>query len=402
MSKFYIVILLLWFSQLYGQGVFHNVSINTSGPVSDITIDGQGNVWMSTHDGVWRHDLFSQASIFLDTLNGIPKLPVYHLSLNSSGDLYLTGADKTVSTWDNQSGSFTSLNQVASQSFSHFTYVYHASGNTTYFGTDNGLVLTQSGTSSALIEKTQYTNAHNLGNITSISKTSDQSVTAVLSTNGIILDIQGFILPVTSASLLPADSVISGFMHRDISYDGTIAGLYIADFSNGAPPVVGSFNMSNSPIPSNRINALVAYGDSLYIGTDAGLAIYDLTTNNWTLFDQNNSNLPSNDIRHLATDPNGRLWIASGTSNLSTWSQGIGLEEESVRLHFFTLVDRQLVLDSELISGDFQIYTLSGQKVYEGIVSEDEIFLNNLATGVYVLAAQSKSGEVLVSKITLF
>lgn len=394
MSK-YLLLIFMAFGQLYGQGVFHNISLNTNNPITDMAVDSQRNVWISTGNGVWHHSLYGQFSTFYDTLHGISSLPIHDLSVSSSGEIYLTGAGKTVFIWDDQTSSFSKLGLVTAKQFSHFTHVYHALGNTTYFGTDNGLVLTRNGTSLILQEKTQYSSAHNLGSITSISKTSDQSITAVLSTNGIILDIQGFILPVTAASLLPSDSVISGLMYRDVSYDGTNAGLYVADFSNGAPPSVNTFNTGNSGVPSNRIQALTAYGDSLFLGTDQGLAIYDLSSQTWMTLDKSNSNLPSNDVTHLAISSSGRLWIATADNNLSTWSAGLGLEEQNSEEPFYRLEGKDLYMDQGKVQGDLQIFSLSGQEVFSGKISE-QISLEKLSSGIYFITVAEENGRYVL------
>lgn len=70
------------------------------------------------------------------------------------------------------------------------------------------------------------------------------------------------------------------------------------------------FDMGNSDLPSNRVNAIVedAQGN-LWVGTDWGLAKYDGF--DWEVFQVDNSDLPDNDIRALAINDQGQLLIGT-------------------------------------------------------------------------------------------
>jgi len=388
---------------LHAQNNFYSIPIGGNAHINDLITDKNENVFVATAQGIWEVNLFSNplGSLY-DNASGLSALPIYNLSVDTQGKIYASGSAKSFYSFDTQSKTWNSVPAQTAQSFSHFTYVFHAVNSTKYLGTDNGLVFSQTIGSNNLSEITQYTSALNLGSITSISQTANSSITAVLSTNGIVLDIQGFVLPVTAASLLPSDSVISGVMHRDVSYDGTIAGLYTADFSNGAPPSVFNFTTSNSGIPSNRVQALSAYGDSIFVGTDQGLAIYNLSSNTWSIFDKSNSNLPSNDIVHLTVSTSGRLWIATADNNLSTFSKGVGLEEQKDKKSFFQLIRRELYINGDLERAGFQIFSLAGQKVLSGtVVAQEKISLESLPSGIYWITVKEKSGQLMVDKMYL-
>lgn len=85
------------------------------------------------------------------------------------------------------------------------------------------------------------------------------------------------------------------------------------------------FNMDNSPIPSTTVKALVADGDGgLWVGTDWGLCHFDGAAA-WTIHQEDNSPLAENDIRCLALDHDGRLWIGTESMGLQvkdgdTWT----------------------------------------------------------------------------------
>lgn len=67
----------------------------------------------------------------------------------------------------------------------------------------------------------------------------------------------------------------------------------------------------NFPLPSNNIAVLLNDNTGLWVGTDAGLGYFSHGT--WTVYTQQNSKLPSNDITALAIDNENNIWI--GTDN---------------------------------------------------------------------------------------
>lgn len=56
----------------------------------------------------------------------------------------------------------------------------------------------------------------------------------------------------------------------------------------------------------------------VYFGTDGG--ILQFVNSTFSMVTSQNSNLPSNNIRSLALDPNGNLWVGSGNDGLSIYS----------------------------------------------------------------------------------
>ncbi|WP_158824851.1 ligand-binding sensor domain-containing protein [Mucilaginibacter lacusdianchii] len=71
-----------------------------------------------------------------------------------------------------------------------------------------------------------------------------------------------------------------------------------------------TFNISNSPLNSNQVNAIaIDKNDVKWIGTANGL--YRLNGGKWTTFTPANSQLPSANIQALATEANGSLWVGT-------------------------------------------------------------------------------------------
>lgn len=84
------------------------------------------------------------------------------------------------------------------------------------------------------------------------------------------------------------------------------------------------YNKSNSPLPSDTINALFIKDGDLFLGTNNGIAVYNYNDNSFSLFEGNNS-LPIKTIRalavsddHLYAGTNSGLFIYSFQNH--TWS----------------------------------------------------------------------------------
>lgn len=76
------------------------------------------------------------------------------------------------------------------------------------------------------------------------------------------------------------------------------------------------YSKSNSPLPSNNINSIIStnYFDGVkWIGTSMGLAKFD--EKNWTIYTRANSDIPNDFINKLALDIEGSVWMISGEYN---------------------------------------------------------------------------------------
>ena len=71
------------------------------------------------------------------------------------------------------------------------------------------------------------------------------------------------------------------------------------------------FNQNNSGLPSNSVKAIEFNADKTWIGTISGLGIK--SSNSWEVYNTSNSSLENNYIRCISIDNNGVKWI--GTTN---------------------------------------------------------------------------------------
>ena len=68
-------------------------------------------------------------------------------------------------------------------------------------------------------------------------------------------------------------------------------------------------------LPSNSVSALAIFQGDLWVGTNLGVGIYDLTAGSWTSLTVSNSSLPNNDIHRFTpiVNPSGpdHIWIST-------------------------------------------------------------------------------------------
>ena len=78
----------------------------------------------------------------------------------------------------------------------------------------------------------------------------------------------------------------------------------------GQSQIISSFSISNSPLPFNTVRCLEYEANTLWIGTDLGLARFE-NENEWTVFNSLNSDLWNDDIRAIKADGDSLLWVGT-------------------------------------------------------------------------------------------
>ncbi|MBN1593783.1 MAG: PQQ-binding-like beta-propeller repeat protein, partial [Candidatus Coatesbacteria bacterium] len=126
----------------------------------------------------------------------------------------------------------------------------------------------------------------------------------------------------TTGGALPSDRVMA------VALDprSTLGGVYrtwfatdngLACYTTGSTEHWDTFTTSNSGLPSNYVTSLageVRDGEYyLWVGTNWGVAMYDLVNDTWVTYDASNSGILSENVRSLLVDPDGSIWI--GTTN---------------------------------------------------------------------------------------
>lgn len=106
---------------------------------------------------------------------------------------------------------------------------------------------------------------------------------------------------------------VTGFFFKDSlnMFVTSRKGLYKNKVIDNNPENVSYYNTSNSPLPSNVVNAAVMTQQNiLWIATDKGLA--KVSGSNWQIYNISNSPLRSNNVTDLKIDKNGNIWVANG------------------------------------------------------------------------------------------
>jgi len=80
-----------------------------------------------------------------------------------------------------------------------------------------------------------------------------------------------------------------------------------------------NYDPANSPLPSSTVNALLADGDAMWVGTDNGLGYFD--GESWVIYDSETSSLPSNTVYDLHQDADDNIWIATD-AGIAKWNNG--------------------------------------------------------------------------------
>jgi len=117
-----------------------------------------------------------------------------------------------------------------------------------------------------------------------------------------------------SNSQLPSMTITTIIYANEQLWIGTDAGL--ANY-NGS--IWKTYNVQNSPIPSNLILSLHVDNDNkVWIGTPYGLATLD--EQGWEVFTNTNSPIPNNEITAITKSRNGNVWLGSVDTYNNYWA----------------------------------------------------------------------------------
>ena len=116
----------------------------------------------------------------------------------------------------------------------------------------------------------------------------------------------------------------SGYVHAlategNYIWAGTSDGLVKIDKISSVP---NFYDKSNSGLPDNDVRSIAIDGSgNVWIGTCGGLAKYDGT--NWTTYTTSNSGLPDNQVMSIAIDRSDNKWIGCYTDWTGIYGGGL-------------------------------------------------------------------------------
>ncbi len=196
-------------------------------------------------------------------------------------------------------------------------------------------------------------------------------------------------------------------------------GVGVGKYEDGAWTI---YHSGNSPLPQEwwiTSNEIVVDGDNNkwitnFTDTQSDLA-YGLmkinAENEWTVYDKDNSDLPTNHIIHGCTDNNGNLWFTTLESGLIEFNdEGIVNEHlgivrtdaANITVYPNPASDMISIKGNSILS--VRIYNTLGQVVAEMTGNGSQavsVSTSNLKSGLYIVTVEDASGNIGEQKIVI-
>ena len=157
--------------------------------------------------------------------------------------------------------------------------------------------------------------------------------------------------------------------------------IFIVLASKGQAQFVNSYTVDNSPLPFNTVRCLEYSNQTLWIGTDHGLAKFENETN-WTIYNSINSPLWNDNIRALKNDGDSLIWIGTIQGGLFKFdgSEWTNYTPENSGVGDFLV--RAIEID---LNGHIWVATTEGLYMYDrntwmSWTSNDGLLSNNIST----------------------
>ena len=157
--------------------------------------------------------------------------------------------------------------------------------------------------------------------------------------------------------------------------------IFIVLASEGQAQFINSYTVDNSPLPFNTVRCLEISNQTLWIGTDYGLAKFE-NESTWTVYNAANSPLWNDNIRALKNDGDSLLWIGTIQGGLFKFD---GFEWENYTPENSGIGDflvRGIDID---LNGHIWIATTEGlymfdRNTWNSWSSDDGLLSNNIST----------------------
>ncbi len=151
--------------------------------------------------------------------------------------------------------------------------------------------------------------------------------------------------------------------------------------SKGQAQLVNSYTIDNSPLPFNTVRCLEYSSNTLWIGTDYGLAKFENETS-WTIYNAINSPLWNDNIRALKNDGDSLIWIGTVQGGLFKFdgSEWTNYTPENSGIGDFLV--RAIEID---MNGHIWVATTEGLFVYDRNIwiswtNNDGLLSNNISS----------------------
>ena len=240
-----------------------------SNSINDIVIDLNGNVWIGTQEGLVLFD-GTNWTVYNSSNSGLPDNSVRSIYINLDDDV-VNGVGLWIGTWGG--------------GLCHFDG--NQFGSMTVYDSDNSGIVGNS--------------------VVDIAIDNDNKIWTMSRWNGIsVFDGTNWTIYNSANSPLPHNYVFS--IDIDENGDQWIGGSGgLTHFSTSDTTV---YDTDNSYIPHQSLRVVrIDDEQRVWVGTWGGLGIYEPSTDEWTQFYDDNSDLPVDNIRAIAHGGNGNHWI---------------------------------------------------------------------------------------------
>lgn len=374
------------------------VTVNPSvsiGAVNDIEAGGTGRMIFATDKGVLVYDGSNWKQFSAN--NNIHALEPYN-----GGFLYTTGKKQGVCDYSAEKEE-----EVNYPGQYNITAVHVNAKGDTVMGLDNGTFLVATtGNRWAIGENTIGEKIGRVNEIGEVQNTAGTVSLHIVATDNkaVFYQVsQGAVAVLSSSNAaIPSDNVLCLAVDGTMVYFGyDSGGITYADANDFPAPDIEEINKANTPeLPSNRINDLIVKNGSLFIATNAGLAVR--INGKWKIYTTANSNIPSNDITELAFTGSD-LWVGTKDAKIARISineltsvSRVEVTPPAVSVYPNPAVNTIYVNVAAQVTGNFIISDMTGRTVaaYRIDKQTNTFSVTQLSPGIYSYRLMQDNGSI--------
>ena len=157
--------------------------------------------------------------------------------------------------------------------------------------------------------------------------------------------------------------------------------IFIVLALKGQAQFVNSYTVENSPLPFNTVRCLEYSNQTLWIGTDYGLAKLENETN-WTIYNSMNSPLWNDNIRALKNDGDSLIWIGTIQGGLFKFdgSEWVNYTPENSGIGDFLVRGIEIDLNGHIWVATTEGLYMFDRNSWNSWSSDDGLLSNNIST----------------------
>lgn len=375
-----------------------------SNHVNAIVDDGLGNVWVGTDWGLAKFDGFDWEVFQMDN-SPIPENDIRALAVDGQGRLWIgTFIHGLVIKDGNDWTEYNTQNSpMPADQIRCITIDHH---DNAWIGTVGGM---------AWYDGTEWRNYNNDdisyhglelpgNNIASIAVREDDLVCiGTLNAGFTYLTDSSVTVFTTFEDGLPDNTGLGVALDEDGErWVACPAGGLLRHGGNHQGTVWFQYSTLSSNIPSNSLNDVVidAYGTRILATQNSGVAFFT-GASDWTVYNENNSELPDNVVLTLHLDNREVLWVGTETGGLARFDHISGVHDEVLLdVKLFPSIAKEevfLAMDELDVSMSFTVLDMSGRVVHQGIMRNSPLRLDvgGLARGTYMVIFQQTAAHAV-------